>query len=474
MKNKIYTVSFKLSKGSGVTNVILNRAKHFASDGYKTGILNFDDELKTEKSKAKFVKQNRLTNDTDWINIFQFYSDKNTVRRTNLRNRIRRHIGLKRQSEVKTLNHDGMIVKHHRYDRKGNLRQVITHSHETGDVKTIERFTPDGFCYLVSEKKDVFTLKLNSRKGQSVQFSNVDQFHTHWLNEIAKSEADRPFIIFDRKEIALSGVDMEPGVSHNIQILHSSHLTGPTYTDVDKIKKSRSPLLSRLGEIQNMVVLTHDQKKDIISKYGDHGNITVIPNSYRQSTSVGPVTKNLKKFIMVARLTGEKQVSHAIKAMHVVVQKYPDAVLEICGEGVDRDSLQKNIHELGLDNNVKLVGHKQIEELDRSYKESLACIMTSNFEGLPLTLLEAMSNGTMVISYDLKYGPSEIVKNNSTGYLVPKQDIEKLASKMKYVLKNPDRAIKMGEKSQKHAESNFDEKLISNKWLDLFDRILNY
>lgn len=512
MNNKVYIVSLKMatSGGSGVTHVILNRAKSFTLKGYDTGILNFDDEIKTEYTKDEYINSGRILENTKWINIFQYYCDKNSKNNINIKKLTKKYIskklntfminrlepddntikyykkrllykekvfdiGKKTHIETNIYNDNGVVTKQYKYDRNGYLRQIIKRTKKTGSIKSIMRFTPDGFCYfsLVKSKNKSKTISLNNRDGGSIVFDDIQNFYTHWLNELSRPEKFKPFIIFDRKEIALSGVNMEKNISHNMQILHSSHLAGPSYDDPSEIKKTREPLLSRMNDIQTLVVLTESQKKDIIHKYGNHDNITVIPNSYRATTSKKDVKKDTKQFIMVARLSGEKRVNHAIKAMSYVVKSYPDAKLIICGDGRRKDVLQKNINDLSLKDNVSLLGYKQIKEIDILYKKSIACVMTSNYEGLPLTILESMDNKTIVISYDLKYGPSDTIVDNKTGYLVTKNDIKELSNKMIEVLDDPEKAIKMGEKSKKYVEANYSDKVIMKKWTKLFDSMLS-
>ena len=97
---------------------------------------------------------------------------------------------------------------------------------------------------------------------------------------------------------------------------------------------------------------------------------------------------------------------------------------------------------------VHLKGH-----VDDSYSEmrtSLATILVSHIEGLPMVIIESMANKTPVICYDINYGPKDVITNGEDGFIVEKYNIEELAEKINYLLENPKIAIKMGEKAQEN------------------------
>ena len=88
----------------------------------------------------------------------------------------------------------------------------------------------------------------------------------------------------------------------------------------------------------------------------------------------------------------------------------------IAGEGPERRRLQRLIDELGLQETVELLGHVPQDELCRYYDEADLVTLTSRSEGIPLTLMEAMARGRLVLAPSIT-GIPELVKHNETGLL---------------------------------------------------------
>lgn len=106
--------------------------------------------------------------------------------------------------------------------------------------------------------------------------------------------------------------------------------------------------------------------------------------------------------------------------------------LVIVGEGKDKLVIQKMIEELKLEDKVLLTGFK-LNPYPWISNASLL-VMTSDFEGLPTVMIEALVLKTPVVSTDCPTGPSEILTDTLSSYLVPIQDIDMIAGKMKKAL----------------------------------------
>ncbi len=135
--------------------------------------------------------------------------------------------------------------------------------------------------------------------------------------------------------------------------------------------------------------------------------------------------KHLPVVIAVGRLTRQKDFPTLLKAFRTVADNV-DARLIILGEGEDRESLLKCIHELNLEENVSLPGF-----VDNPYAflaHSSVFVLSSKWEGLPTVLVEAMACGLPVISTDCPSGPREILKDGKFGRLIPVGDTAALTS----------------------------------------------
>ncbi|SPD73165.1 hypothetical protein PITCH_A1710014 [uncultured Desulfobacterium sp.] len=129
--------------------------------------------------------------------------------------------------------------------------------------------------------------------------------------------------------------------------------------------------------------------------------------------------------LSLGRLTKQKGYDILIRAMQQVVVEVPEAVLLIGGDGDDKQQLQNLIKKLSLDKHIQLLGiventHELIESCD-------LYINCSRWEGLPITLLEAMSHAKPIIATKTGGNPDVII-DGKTGILVESEDEDSLVN----------------------------------------------
>ncbi|WRM99208.1 glycosyltransferase [Staphylococcus aureus] len=109
-------------------------------------------------------------------------------------------------------------------------------------------------------------------------------------------------------------------------------------------------------------------------------------------------------------------------------KKVKDVKLHIYGTGTQKENYTKLIKKLKLQDNVFI--HDYAFDIRALYTKTSLSVLTSDYEGLPMSLLEAMSYGVPVISYPINYGPKSIIQNNINGIITKKKDnINELAKK---------------------------------------------
>ena len=86
-----------------------------------------------------------------------------------------------------------------------------------------------------------------------------------------------------------------------------------------------------------------------------------------------------------------------------------------------------------------------------------------------MVLLEAMSYGLPIISYDCKCGPKDLINNGLNGFLVPEGNIEELANTIMRLISNRDMMIEMG-RNAKVESQQYEREVIMQKWIDLFEK----
>lgn len=158
--------------------------------------------------------------------------------------------------------------------------------------------------------------------------------------------------------------------------------------------------------------------------------------------------EDVKKLVAAGRLNSQKNYPMMIKAF-ASAAKETDTVLEIYGTGSDgyAEKLNALISECGCEDKIKLMG--KTADMRSVLLSADGFIMTSNFEGMPNALAEAMSVGLPVISTDCKTGPKDMIRNGENGFLVPAGDQDAVTEAIKKVISmSREEREKMGKAAQ--------------------------
>lgn len=166
-----------------------------------------------------------------------------------------------------------------------------------------------------------------------------------------------------------------------------------------------------------LVVITSQDEKDFCTE--GLTRVTTIFNPIDLSKrSHSPLIS--KKIISVGRLVSAKGFDTLVEIFRKVHDRYPDWQVEIYGEGVLHDVLQKQIDEAGLSACFKLMG--VTDKIEDAYRSASIFVCTSRYEGFSMVLAEAMSQGLACISFDCPTGPSILLSGEQVGILVENQN----------------------------------------------------
>ncbi|MCH5247552.1 MAG: glycosyltransferase family 4 protein [Muribaculaceae bacterium] len=218
-----------------------------------------------------------------------------------------------------------------------------------------------------------------------------------------------------------------------------------------------------LSYYNKFICLTNEDKKN----WEGHSNIVQIPNFIEEITEI-PAKLDNKSMIAVGRLSYQKGFDRLIKSWKIVNQKYPDWKLHIYGDGEKGDELLNLIESLNLENCIYI--HKPEKEIRYRYLENSALLLTSHYEGLPMVLIEGMSVGLPLISFDCQCGPSDVITDGLNGYLVPDGDIDTFADRIFKIIENEPKRKEMGKNSLIESKK-YDKQNIMKQWEQLFQEI---
>lgn len=164
----------------------------------------------------------------------------------------------------------------------------------------------------------------------------------------------------------------------------------------------------------HIVLLTNDDR--IIYQNMGFKNIITIPNiSSYSPVDVTPVLKREKIILSIGRLAYQKGFDRLLNIWSQIYFKYPEWKVLIIGEGEDEQMLKGIIEQYPNFSCQILHFTKEIVEF---YSNAQIYALTSRFEGLPMVLIEALSYGCPIISYDCQTGPKDIVIDNNNGFLI--------------------------------------------------------
>src|SRR5215212_3503924 len=229
----------------------------------------------------------------------------------------------------------------------------------------------------------------------------------------------------------------------------------------------RDLMRAEYPRLDAVVTLTEETAAGYRALLGDGARVGCIPNS---APEVGEHRANPDAKVAVAagRLTGQKGFDRLLPAWALAADRHPGWRLEIFGEGPHEERLARQIERLGIAASARLRGFSPhlAEELARA---SLY-VMSSRNEGFPMVLLEAMSVGLPVVSFDCPTGPRDIITPGHDGFLVPDGDTLALAGAMGRLMGDRERRAAFGDAARGTATRHHPAR-ITERWESLLGEL---
>lgn len=176
------------------------------------------------------------------------------------------------------------------------------------------------------------------------------------------------------------------------------------------------------------------------------------------------------EIVFIARFQNiQKRQDLIVEALEKVINVYPDTVLKFYGTGNDLPMIENLVKNKHLENNVRFMGYTNTPE--EVMVNSEVFVLTSDYEGIPNSLIEAMSVGMPVVSTDCDPGGARLlIENGVNGFIVPKNDTEAIAKKIIELFSNKELREKFSKEATKITE-RFTEEKIAGQWLEYIHKI---
>jgi len=193
---------------------------------------------------------------------------------------------------------------------------------------------------------------------------------------------------------------------------------------------------------------------------------------FKWSVTSKPFTPPVK-ILTVARLTEEKGLQYGIQAISRLLKKTPEIDLKyhIVGDGPLKASLEKQVEEAALNNNVLFLGGMNQKDVIQEMQKAHIFLLPSIEEVLPVVLMEAMAVGLPAISTNVG-SVSQIVKNNKSGFVVEKKDVNAIADKLLFLIERPELWRAMGSTGRKNIEEHYNINALNDKLVSIYKNLI--
>ncbi len=231
---------------------------------------------------------------------------------------------------------------------------------------------------------------------------------------------------------------------------------------------AQAAIIRAYPRLDAVSVLTRADLAAYRAALGDTVRVVHVPNGIPPHPGA-PGGERARTVVAAGRLVPQKGFDLLIEAFAPVHDRHPDWQLHIFGGGPLRAELTALIERHGLAGVVRLRGLSRT--LDDEFARASIFVLSSRKEGLPMVLLEAMSAGLPVVSFDCPTGPADVVDDGVNGLLVPAEDVPGLTAGLSRVIENATERAAMGAAAATTA-AGYETPVIAARWEELFTDLL--
>lgn len=486
-----YQVIFSVNTtGGGKTTALLTRAKNFNRHGINTDIVTFNYNNNYPRIIKDLKKTGRIDKNTNIYNQFTFLEEQSLNKLKTFKDINKKYkkmikscfeIRMNEKSVSLFESKTGQLIGHLNF---GKNKKNYTFDIYSGNTLVRKVYVFDNKIKRINEYENESTMtaenfynsngKLYLRRhhnretniidgiylfSESKYFNNNKELSAYFLDQLIEDKSNN-IVILD----GAGSIDRITNTNH--KLIQKYAVMHTTYKNPKgKIKQVEDEVLKKANELTGVVFLTNAYMKDAVEDYQVKNGYVInnfikeLPDSYEFSDS--------KAIGCISRLAKNKGFNYLIEVAKIVKEQDPEIVFHIYGDGPYKEDIEKMIAENSLEENVKLMGYtKSPFEI---LKEFRCVISTSQSEAQGLSLLESMMGGKPVISFDIKYGPSDYIFNNENGYLIPNKDVNAMAEAVIDIVKDENKYIEFGKNSREIVKNKFEPNKIINNWLEAFD-----
>lgn len=275
---------------------------------------------------------------------------------------------------------------------------------------------------------------------EPVSFADRAKLQQFWLNRRLPKSA---FLIMDSRPLdgMVFGLDRR-----DLKLIVQLHVSQLSQHQVlfSRTRPEYTALVKHAAKAHAIICLTEAQRENLALRLPPSGGTVLRVVRHPVETVERHLLQQPRSGLtVVSRLDPLKRIDHALLAFSLALRKrlggrkksgaaMAQWHLDVCGDGVCRQPLEKLALDLGIGDRVRFHGH--VKDVGRFFLRSRASLCTSEEEGLSLSMLESIAHGCPVLSYDIFFGPAEAIQPGVNGYLMPSGDIHALSGHMTTLL----------------------------------------
>ena len=223
----------------------------------------------------------------------------------------------------------------------------------------------------------------------------------------------------------------------------------------------------RYRSLDALAVLTEEDRRDYEAALGGAARVERVPNAVPPlgGERADPASKVA---VAAGRLNSQKGFDLLIEARKPVAAAHPDWELRIYGRGRQREALERQARDAGLAGQVRLLGATR--DIGPAFADGSVFVLSSRFEGFGIVIVEAMSKGLAVVSFDCPRGPGEIIDDGRDGVLAPPGDVAALSRALLEVVGDEAKRRALGAAGLETAR-RYDPATVGKVWVTLIDAL---
>lgn len=341
---------------------------------------------------------------------------------------------------------------------------------EKGTVTRVDFVDRDEKLFFVDERRANTGLPrrmtlVDRRTGRPVNQGGNYAFRLAWIDSLVAN--DETVLGIDAANIAtvLKGYT-RANVQKNY-FIHALHMESGQDPIRGKIRADRIETFRSSRTLDNIICLTQSQAHHLVQRLDPSCAVRVLPNVIPPAID-NNADRDPNLCVIISRIEeGQKRLTVWLRAFAQAVETNQKLRADVFGgplKGKSWDAVTRTIDELGLGEYVTFYGHT--ENAATQFSRAGFTVMTSREEGFGMTLVEAMRRGAIPISFDINYGPSEIITHGTDGYLIADGDVDAIAERMVRASHNGPEIRSMRDAAIRSSE-RFAPNVIGRAYLDI-------